>query len=79
MSDVVDHFYFIGPCLSANGVAVAKYDPDHDLWQGVERRMWCRSLRIVSPARASAMIATDRIVRVNPWETHGIPPAVAVA
>src|ERR1700761_926602 len=25
VSDPIDHFYFIGPTLSANGVAIAKY------------------------------------------------------
>jgi hypothetical protein len=70
ISDPVDHFYFIGASLSANGVAIARYDSQDDLWQGVERRMWCRQLRILGSAAASAVIAGGRLARLNPWENN---------
>jgi hypothetical protein len=77
MSDPIEHFYFLGACLSANGVAIAKLDRKSHLWCGLERPMWCHSWRIVSPAGASAVTAVDRIARLNPW--HRVPPIGAVA
>jgi len=65
--------------LSANGLAVAKFDPQSNLWRGIERPMWCHSWRIVSPACASQMIVAEHIVRLNPWEADKVPPVEAVA
>ena len=73
MSDPVEHLYFLGACLSANGVAVAKFDPQSNLWRGLERPMWCHSWHIVSPAGTSPMIVADRIARLNPWEADKTP------
>jgi hypothetical protein len=77
MSDQVEHFYFLGACLSANGVAVAKFDPQSRLWRGIERQMWCHSWHIVSPA-GTPLTVVDRIARLNPWEPDKIPPFEAV-
>ena len=77
MSDPIEHFYLLGACLSANGVAIAKLDRQSNLWIGIQRPMWCHSWRIVSPAGASAVTAVDRIARLNPW--HRVPSIGAVA
>jgi len=79
MSDPVEHFCFLGACLSANGVAVAKFDPQSNLWCGVERPMWCHSWRIVSSTGISPVIVADRIARLNPWEAGKSPLFGAVA
>jgi hypothetical protein len=79
MSDRIEHFYFLGASLSANGLAVAKLDPQSNLWRGIERPMWCHSWRIVSPACASQRMVAERIVRLNPWEADKMPPIEAVA
>ena len=70
MSDPLDHFCILGACLSANGVAIAKYDRQSDLWRGIERPVWCRSWRIVSTSRASSVLVADPIVHLNPWEPY---------
>src|SRR5262245_27218258 len=44
VSDPIDHFYFIGPTLSANGVAIAKYVEHCDMWQGLMRPMWWNAM-----------------------------------
>lgn len=69
ISDPLEHFYLLGGCLSANGVGIARYDRQSDLWNGIERPIWCHSWRIISPDRASQVIVADQIARLNPWET----------
>jgi hypothetical protein len=48
VSHPFDHFYFIGPIISTNGVPIAKYSEYQNTWHGLLRRMWWVSLRIVT-------------------------------
>lgn len=68
--DPVDHLYFIGCALSANGVAIAKYNSVENLWQGVLRPLWYRSFRIVGAESAAAALAGRTQAHMNPWETY---------
>jgi hypothetical protein len=70
VSDPIDHYYFIGPTLSANGVAIAKYMEKQDMWQGIVRPMWWNAMRILSADTLSAAVdgSQSRVVVLNPWD-----------
>jgi hypothetical protein len=70
ISDPVDHIYFMGVSLSANGVGIAKYDADEDLWHGLLRPMWYRSFRIISTESVANALAGRTRARMNPWENY---------
>jgi hypothetical protein len=70
VSDPIDHFYFIGPTLSANGVAIAKYIERQDMWHGVVRPMWWMAMRILSVPTVSAVVDESQVLLLNPWEPH---------
>lgn len=70
VSDPIDHYYFIGPILSANGVAIAKYIEQQDMWQGMVRPMWWNAMRILSVETVSAAVDQSQVLLLNPWEPH---------
>ena len=70
VSDPIDHFYFIGPTLSANGVAIARYIEQQDMWQGIVRPMWWNAMRLLSVETVSAVVEESQVVLLNPWEPH---------
>jgi hypothetical protein len=77
VSDPIDHYYFIGPTLSANGVAIAKYIEQQDMWQGMVRPMWWNAMRLLSVETVSAAVDESQVVLLNPWEPQpmsGGPP-----
>jgi hypothetical protein len=78
VSDPIDHYYFIGPTLSANGVAIAKYIEQQDMWHGIVRPMWWMAMRILSVPTVSAVVEESQVLLLNPWEPHpmqrGLPP-----
>jgi hypothetical protein len=76
VSDPIDHYYFIGPTLSANGVAIAKYIEQQDMWHGIVRPMWWTAMRILSVPTVSAMVDNTQVLLLNPWEPHPMHPAV---
>jgi hypothetical protein len=55
--DPIDHFYFAGPILSTDGVAIAKYNEHQHTWQGILRPMWWVSMRML------AVVADSRFNR----------------
>ena len=68
ISDPIDHFYFIGPTLSANGVGVARYIEQQDMWQGIARPMWWNAMRILSTETVSAAVDEAHVALLNPWQ-----------
>jgi hypothetical protein len=72
VSDPIDHFYLIGPTLSANGVAIARYIEQQDMWQGVLRPMWWNAMRLLSVDTVSAAVDEAHVAFLNPWEPHSI-------
>jgi len=48
VSHPIDHFHFIGPIISTNGVAIAKFSEHQNTWHGLLRPMWWVSMRIVT-------------------------------
>lgn len=48
--DPIDQFYFTGPILSTDGVAIAKYNEHQHTWQGILRPMWWVSMRMLAVA-----------------------------
>jgi hypothetical protein len=73
VSDPIDHFYFIGPTLSANGVAIAKYIEHCDMWQGLMRSMWWNAMRILDAGALSAAVDQSQVVLLNPWQPSWPP------
>lgn len=58
---------FTGPVLSANGVAIARYAADQDMWHGVVRPMWWTAMRIVSASIMSTLLDRSKVVVLDPW------------
>src|SRR5262249_35845558 len=75
VSKPIDHFYLIGPTLSANGVGVARYVEERDTWQGLVRQMWWNAMRILSVEAVSAAVDQTRVIVLNPWEPHPLQSA----
>src|SRR5262249_44673140 len=75
VSDPIEHFYFIGPTVSANGVAIGKYIEQQDMWQGVVRPMWWNAMRLLSSETVSAAVDESQVVLLNPWEPHPMQSA----
>lgn len=70
VSDPIEHFYFIGPTLSANGVAFAKYSESRGIWRGMVRPLWWRAMRIVSTEHVATFADDSQLIMVNPWESE---------
>src|SRR5436309_1565662 len=77
VSDPIDHYYFLGPTLSANGVAIAKYIEQQDTWQGMVRPMWWMAMRILSVPTVSAVVEASQVLLLNPWEPHPMQRGLA--
>jgi len=75
VSDPIDHYYFIGPILSANGVPIAKYIAQQDMWQGMVRPMWWNAMRILSAESVTAAVDESQVIVLNPWEPHPMQSA----
>jgi hypothetical protein len=75
VSAPIEHFYFIGPTLSANGAAIARYIEQQDMWQGVVRPMWWNAMRILSVETVSAAVDQSQVVLLNPWEPQPMHPS----
>jgi hypothetical protein len=48
VSHPIDHFHFVGPTMSTDGVGIAKYSEHQNTWHGLLRPMWWLSMRIVA-------------------------------
>ena len=48
VSHPIDHFHFVGPTMSTDGVGIAKYSEHQNTWHGLLRPMWWVSMRIVT-------------------------------
>jgi len=79
ISDPVSLFSVTGATLRANGVAIAEYDEQLDLWHGLIRPLTWQVMRIVSAAAVSALADVDRPVILNPWDypADALPPAIS--
>ena len=71
LSESIQVFSFTGPTLRANGVPIAEYVEEGDLWQGLIRPMSWQSMRIESTATISAVVDESKVRRFNPW--HPLP------
>lgn len=68
ISDPISLLSVIGKTLRANGVAIAAFDEEQDLWHGLIRPISWHALRIVSAAAASALAEATPPVTFNPWD-----------
>src|SRR5579871_3966010 len=71
LSEPVQLFSLTGATLRANGVPIAQYVENADVWQGLIRPMMWQSMRIESAATVSAVVDASRVRRFNPW--HPLP------
>lgn len=68
VSEPMSLFSVTGTTFRANGVAVAEYDENKDVWQGLIRPITWQSMRVVSAASSSAFADPTRSVILNPWD-----------
>lgn len=57
-----------GDILRANGVPIARYVEQSDMWQGLTRPFWWRVMRIVNTVNAADFVGESSVVICNPWE-----------
>lgn len=68
ISDPISLVSLTGNTLRANGVAIAEFDEEQDLWHGLIRPISWHALRIVNAAAASALAEAIPPVIFNPWD-----------
>ena len=87
LSDPIRVFSFTGRTLRANGVPIAEYVEEGDIWQGLIRPMRWQSMRIESAATVSAIVDESKVRRFSPWDplplhrvrtAHGVDSIVRV-
>lgn len=79
ISEPISLFSVTGTTFRANGVAVAEYDEQLDLWQGLIRPITWQAMRVVSAAAASALADSSRAKFLNPWDYPGSASALAIS
>jgi hypothetical protein len=68
VTEPIELFSFTGPTFRANGVAVAQYIEQQEMWHGLIRPHWWRAMRVTNAATASALVDESHVVRLNPWD-----------
>jgi hypothetical protein len=68
VSEPIRLFSFTGPTFRVNGVPVAEYVEEGDVWRGLIRPMIWQSMRIESAGTVSAVVDESRAQRFNPWQ-----------
>jgi len=71
ISEPISLFSLTGTTFRANGVAIAEYDEQQDMWQGLIRPITWQTLRVVSVGAASALADATGPVVLNPWDYTG--------
>jgi len=77
VSDPIGVFSFTGATFRANGVAIAQYREDQDMWQGLIRPFWWTALRLVSAASVARLSDESRAVLLNPWDPDPVSVTLA--
>ena len=67
LSEPIRMFSFTGRLLRANGVPIAEYVEEGDVWQGLIQPMRWQSMRIENAATVSAVVDESKVRRFNPW------------
>ncbi|MGA7539131.1 MAG: hypothetical protein WBW93_10205 [Steroidobacteraceae bacterium] len=68
ISEPISLFSLTGTTFRANGVAIAQYDEQQDIWQGLIRPITWQTMRIVSAGAASALVDASGPGVLNPWD-----------
>jgi hypothetical protein len=68
LSEPIQVFSFTGRTLRANGVPIAEYVEEGDVWQGLIRPMRWQSMRIESAGTVSAVADESKVRRFSPWD-----------
>jgi hypothetical protein len=71
ISEPIALFALTGTTFRANGVAIAVYEETQDSWRGLIRPITWQTMRIVSPALASALADSIPATLLNPWDYPG--------
>jgi len=74
LTEPIGLFSFTGAILRANGVPVAQYVEQSDMWQGLLRPFWWNAMRIIGIASAADFIGEPNVLLQNPWDPKS--PAV---
>ncbi|MGH8290397.1 MAG: hypothetical protein ACREV7_15475 [Steroidobacteraceae bacterium] len=79
ISEPISLFSLTGTTFRANGVAIAEYDEQQDIWQGLIRPITWQTMRVVSAGAASALGDATGPALLNPWDytEAGAPSAIS--
>jgi hypothetical protein len=79
ISEPISLFSLTGTTFRANGVAIAEYDEQQDIWQGLIRPLTWQSMRVVSAGAVSALVDATSSLILNPWDytADPAPPAIS--
>ena len=69
VSDAVDQLLFSGRTLLADGIVIAEYIEQQDMWHGTLRPIWWTAMRIISARAVAGLVDSSQVVRLNPWES----------
>lgn len=68
LTEPIGIFSFTGPILRANGMPVAQFVEQSDMWQGLLRPFWWNAMRIIGIASAADLIGEPNVLLQNPWD-----------
>jgi len=76
VSRPIGDYYLIGSNLNANGVPIARYHEQQDVWQGIARPIWWHAMRILGVEAVTPAVDEPRRELLNPWRPnsmHNVP------
>jgi hypothetical protein len=79
ISEPIALFSITATTFRANGVAIAEYDEQQDLWKGLIRPITWQCMRVLSAGAASALVDAATPMILNPWDytADAAPPAIS--
>lgn len=68
LSEPVGWYSFTGSTFRANGIGVADFIEEQDMWRGLLRPIWWTTMRVVAPEAISAVVDMSHVKILNPWD-----------
>jgi hypothetical protein len=69
LSEPVGWYSFTGSTFRANGIGVADFIEEQDMWRGLLRPIWWTTMRVVAPEAISAVVDMSHVKILNPWDS----------
>jgi hypothetical protein len=73
LSEPIGLFSLTGGILRANGVPIAQYVEQSDMWQGLIRPFWWNAMRIIGLATAADFVGEPGVLLQSPWDAAPKP------